>query len=373
MQENEQDMRALLEESIKALDFNPGDVVKGKVEKVSQEGVLVNVGYKQEIFISNRELAFPEPEDAHDIANVGDEIEVYIVAIGGEDSMKLSKRRADEMVAWEKVKQQYDEKATINVKVTKVIKGGLLASVMGLRGFIPASQIEPYFIHNLNGYVGQSLDVRIIEYNDKKQRLILSHKVLREEELAKQQEEVLATLEEGEERVGHVKRLVEYGAFVDLGGIDGLVHISDIAWEHVKHPSDVLKVGQEVKVLVKSFDPETKRISLSIKDTLPDPWYDKIEKYSVGEYVTGKIVKLTDFGAFMQLEKGLDGLIRMRELSEKPITRADEAVKTGDVVKAKLIHIDKTGKKIALSLTRVKQDAQQADYDEYKNSAKESE
>ena len=234
-----------------------------------------------------------------------------------------------------------------------------------MRGFLPASQIELHFIRDLASYVGKEIQARIIEIDSRKQRLIFSHRVLLEEERAEKQAELLSSLQVGEIRKGRVKRVVDYGAFVDLGGIDGLVHISDLSWNHVKHPSDIVNAGDEVEVLVKNFDPETKRISLSIKDTMPDPWFAKVEKYTVGSYVVGKIVKLTDFGAFMQLEEGVDGLIRMRELSEKHIVKADEVVKVGDDVKVKIIHIDKENKKIALSITRVKQDADKAEFDQY--------
>nr|WP_231036571.1 30S ribosomal protein S1 [Pectinatus sottacetonis] len=346
-------------------DFVENEIIKGTVIMVDRDSAYVDVGYKQEIPIPNKELAFPTPENASDVVSVGDTIDVYIVYIGGENGMVLSKRRADEMVAWDDAKKVYDEKASVPIKITKLIKGGLLVSFSGLRGFLPASQIELHFIRDLSSYVGKELQARIIEIDSKKQRLIFSHRVLLEEERAAKQSELLESLKVGEIRKGKVKRVVDYGAFIDLGGMDGLVHISDLSWDHVKHPSDVITAGDEVDVLVKNFDPETKRISLSIKDTTTDPWYDKIDKYSVGSYVVGKIVKLTDFGAFMQLEEGLDGLIRTRELSEKHVKKADEVVKVGDEIKVKIIHIDKEHKKIALSIARVKQDADKAQFDEY--------
>ncbi|WP_196594890.1 30S ribosomal protein S1 [Pectinatus sottacetonis] len=357
-------MQSLLDQGVMK-DFVENEIIKGTVIMVDRDSAYVDVGYKQEIPIPNKELAFPTPENASDVVSVGDTIDVYIVYIGGENGMVLSKRRADEMVAWDDAKKVYDEKASVPIKITKLIKGGLLVSFSGLRGFLPASQIELHFIRDLSSYVGKELQARIIEIDSKKQRLIFSHRVLLEEERAAKQSELLESLKVGEIRKGKVKRVVDYGAFIDLGGMDGLVHISDLSWDHVKHPSDVITAGDEVDVLVKNFDPETKRISLSIKDTTTDPWYDKIDKYSVGSYVVGKIVKLTDFGAFMQLEEGLDGLIRTRELSEKHVKKADEVVKVGDEIKVKIIHIDKEHKKIALSIARVKQDADKAQFDEY--------
>ncbi len=370
MQEQEQDMQSLLEEE-SMRDFVENEIIKGTVVMVDRDAAYVDVGYKQEIPVPNKELAYPAPENASSVVSVGDVINVYIVYIGGENGMVLSKRRADEMTAWNDAQKMYDEKSTVTIKTTKLIKGGLLVSYSGLRGFLPASQIELHFIRDLASYVGKEIQARVIEIDSKKQRLIFSRRVLLEEERNKNQAELLSSLKEGEIRKGKVKRVVDYGAFVDLGGIDGLVHISDLSWDHVKHPSDIVNAGDEVDVLVKSFDPETKRISLSIKDTIPDPWFAKIAKYPVGSYVVGKIVKLTDFGAFMQLEDGLDGLIRMRELSEKHITKADEVVKVDDEVKVKIIHIDKENKKIALSITKVKQDADKADFEQYQEKAAE--
>ncbi|TCS80981.1 small subunit ribosomal protein S1 [Pectinatus cerevisiiphilus] len=364
MQEHEQDMQSLLEEE-SMRNFAENEIIKGTVIMVDRDAAYVDVGYKQEIPVPNKELAYPAPDNASDVVSVGDEIDVYIVYIGGENGMVLSKRRADEMTAWNNAKKLYEDKTSVTIKITKLIKGGLLVAFSGLRGFLPASQIELHFIRDLASYVGKEIQARIIEIDSRKQRLIFSHRVLLEEERAEKQAELLSSLQVGEIRKGRVKRVVDYGAFVDLGGIDGLVHISDLSWNHVKHPSDIVNAGDEVEVLVKNFDPETKRISLSIKDTMPDPWFAKVEKYTVGSYVVGKIVKLTDFGAFMQLEEGVDGLIRMRELSEKHIVKADEVVKVGDDVKVKIIHIDKENKKIALSITRVKQDADKAEFDQY--------
>ncbi|WP_196603357.1 30S ribosomal protein S1 [Pectinatus haikarae] len=357
-------MQSLLEEE-SMRHFAENEIIKGTVIMVDRDAAYVDVGYKQEIPVPNKELAYPAPDNASDAVSVGDEINVYIVYIGGENGMVLSKRRADEMAAWNDARKLYEDKASVEIKITKLIKGGLLVAFSGLRGFLPASQIELHFIRDLASYVGQQMQTRIIEIDSKKQRLIFSHRILLEEERAEKQIELLASLQEGEVRKGRIKRVVDYGAFVDLGGIDGLVHISDLSWDHVKHPSDIVNAGDEVEVLVKSFDPETKRISLSIKDTVSDPWFAKVEKYTVGSYVVGKVVKLTDFGAFMQLEEGIDGLIRMRELSEKHIVKADEVVKIGDEVKVKIIHIDKENKKIALSITRVKQDTDAAEFDQY--------
>lgn len=359
-----QDMASLLaEESMK--EFNPHEVIEGTVVLVNRDEAYVDIGYKTEIPIAKKELAYPEPEAATDVVKVGDKINVYVVALGGENGLILSKTRADRLVAWEKVEKVKEEKQIIEVEILQVVKGGLLTTAFGLRGFIPASQIALHFVKDLNEFVGQKVEVEIMEADPKKQRLVLSHRSVLEAQREQKREEALASIVEGEKRTGVVKRLVDYGAFIDIGGVDGLAHISDLSWDHIKNPADVLSVGQEVEVLVKAFDPETKRISLSIKDTVRDPWFDKAEKYPVGSYVKGKIVKLTDFGAFMEIEPGFDGLIRMRELSPKHITKASEAVSVGDEVTVKVIHVDMDNKKVALSITKVQQDAEKAEYQDF--------
>lgn len=359
-----QDMASLLaEESMK--EFNPHEVIEGTVVLVNRDEAYVDIGYKTEIPIAKKELVYPEPEAATDVVKVGDKINVYVVALGGENGLILSKTRADRLVAWEKVEKVKEEKQIIEVEILQVVKGGLLTTAFGLRGFIPASQIALHFVKDLNEFVGQKVEVEIMEADPKKQRLVLSRRSVLEAQREQKREEALASIVEGEKRTGVVKRLVDYGAFIDIGGVDGLAHISDLSWDHIKNPADVLSVGQEVEVLVKAFDPETKRISLSIKDTVRDPWFDKAEKYPVGSYVKGKIVKLTDFGAFMEIEPGFDGLIRMRELSPKHITKASEAVSVGDEVTVKVIHVDMDNKKVALSITKVQQDAEKAEYQDF--------
>jgi ribosomal protein S1 len=353
----------LAEESMK--EFNPHEVIEGTVVLVNRDEAYVDIGYKTEIPIAKKELAYPEPEAATDVVKVGDKINVYVVALGGENGLILSKTRADRLVAWEKVEKVKEEKQIIEVEILQVVKGGLLTTAFGLRGFIPASQIALHFVKDLNEFVGQKVEVEIMEADPKKQRLVLSRRSVLEAQREQKREEALASIVEGEKRTGVVKRLVDYGAFIDIGGVDGLAHISDLSWDHIKNPADVLSVGQEVEVLVKAFDPETKRISLSIKDTVRDPWFDKAEKYPVGSYVKGKIVKLTDFGAFMEIEPGFDGLIRMRELSTKHITKASEAVSVGDEVTVKVIHVDMDNKKVALSITKVQQDAEKAEYQDF--------
>ncbi len=362
-----EDMKSLLEAEEEAIqEIKEHDVVKATVVAVEDGQAYVNIaGLKSDIPITKRELATPEPESAKDVVKVNDEIEVFVVALGGENGATVSKVRADRMVAWKDIEAIKESGATVQAQVTQVVKGGLVAVVNGLRGFIPASQMELHFVKDLSVYVGQTVEALPIELDVRKQRLVLSRRTLLETEREKKQAEVFETLEAGQTLRGTVKRLVEYGAFIDIGGVDGLAHISDLSWERVKQPSDVLSVGKEVYVFVKNFDPETKRISLSIKDTMRDPWLDKAEKYQEGSHIKGKIIKLTDFGAFMEIEPGFDGLIPMGELAEKRIAKAEEAVQVGDIVTVKILHIDMKRKRISLSITKVQKDAEVAEYNSY--------
>ena len=365
----EQDMKSLLEAEEESMqEVREHDVVKATVVAVDDGQAYVNIaGLKADIPISKRELASPEPDSAKDVVKVDDEIEVFVVSLGGENGATVSKVRADRMVAWKEIEALKEEGKTVQAQVTQVVKGGLVASVNGLRGFIPASQMELHFVKDLSIYVGQTVEALPIEIDIRKQRLVLSRRSLLEKEREKKQEEVFSKLEVGQIIRGTVKRLVEYGAFIDIGGVDGLAHISDLAWHRVKQPSDVLSVGDEVDVYVKNFDPETKRISLSVKDTMRDPWLDKAERYTEGTHIKGKIIKLTDFGAFMEIEPGFDGLIPMGELADRRIARADEAVQLGDIVQVKILHIDMKRKRISLSITRAQRDAEVSDVSYYKD------
>lgn len=348
-------MEELLAEAENSMpDIQERTVVQGTVIQVSRDEAYVDIGYKQEIAVPKRELAYPEPASAEDVVKVGDKIDVYVVSLGGDNGGILSKVKADRMVAWKDMEALQEEGKTVEAQINQVVKGGLVASVNGLRGFIPASQMELHFVKDLSVYVGQTVECEIIEIDVHKQRLVLSRRKLLEAVRAEKEDEIFSTLEPDTIVRGTVKRIVDYGAFIDIGGVDGLAHISDLAWHRVKHPSDVLEVGQELDVYVKSVDREAKRISLSVKDTMRDPWLDNAEKYAEGDIIEGKIIKLTDFGAFMEIEPGFDGLIPMGELAEKRIERADEAVHVGDEVKVKVLRIDAKRKRISLSITKAK-------------------
>lgn len=358
-----QDMESLLEDTIKKI--HPEDIIQGTVVSINKNEVFVDIGYKAEGVISLTELAFPIPENAAEIVQVGDVIDVYVLAVDGENGLQLSKLKADKIVAWDKLETALSEKEKIQGKVTEVTKGGLVLSIFGIRGFVPASQVDISFVEDLSLYIGQVFDVIPIEIDRKKQRVVLSRRMILEAERRKIEEEIFANLTIGQVIHGRVKRLADFGVFVDIGGIDGLVHISDLSWERVKTPGEVVQVDDEVSVLIKNFDCKTKRISLSLKEVSRDPWLDKVLSLREGSCVRGTVAKIMDFGAFVSLENGLEGLIRLGELAEKKVSKAEEIVKLGDQLSVKITQLDRKAKRIGLSLIQAQQDTERAEYQDY--------
>ena len=369
-----EEMGNWFDESESFKEIREHEVVEGTVIQVNRDEAYVDIGYKQEIAIPKKELAVPEPESAEDVVKKGDVIKVYVQSLGGENGGVLSKVKADAEVVWDELRAikahnedpEVTELQTVDAHINAVVKGGLTATVNGLRGFIPASQMELHFVKDLSGYVGQTVKALPIEIESYKRRLVLSRRQLLERERELKQQEVFSTLHEGDVVKGTVKRLVDYGAFIDVGGVDGLAHISDLSWERVNHPSDVLKVGDELDVYVKNVDSEAHRISLSVKQTQRDPWLDRAENYHEGDIIEGKIVKLAKFGAFMEIEPGFDGLIPMGELSDRRIENAEEAVAVDEVVKVKIMRIDLKRKRISLSINRARRDANNAGFRRYR-------
>ena len=368
-----EEMGNWLEDSVNIQNIREHEVVEGTVIQVNRDEAFVDIGYKQEIPIPKKELAVPEPDSAEDVVKKGDKIKVYIQSLGGENGGVLSKIKADAEVVWDELRAikahnddpEISDLQTVDAKINNVVKGGLTATVNGLRGFIPASQMELHFVKDLSSYIGQTVKALPIEIDSYKRRLVLSRRQLLEREREIKQQEVFSKLHEGDIVKGIVRRIVDYGAFIDVGGVDGLAHISDLSWERITQASDVLKVGDEVDVYVKNIDPEAHRISLSIKQTQRDPWLDKAEQFKEGDLIEGKIVKLAKFGAFMEIEPGFDGLIPMGELSDRRIENADEAVAVGDIVKVKVLRIDMKRKRISLSINRARRETNNAKFRRY--------
>lgn len=328
----------------------PGDIMQGKVVQVADDHVLVDVGYKSEGIIPLSELTYRKVSSASEVTEVGAEVEAMVLSTDPEEgTLRLSKRRADEARVWDDLKEAYDEGRMLDVSVVEAVKGGLVAD-LGARGFIPASQVERGYAQDLQPYVGQTMQVKIIELDRGKHRVILSRKVVLEDERRQARERIWDTIQEGTLMHGSVKSLTDFGAFVDLGGVDGLLHVSEMSWGRIQNPSEVLQEGQEVDVTVLRLDRERGRISLGLKQVLPNPWQDVEQKYPVGAIVRGKVVRLATFGAFVELEPGIDGLIHISQLADHHVTRPSEVVSVGEEMEVKVLRVDPEERRVSLSL-----------------------
>lgn len=332
-------------------DFKEDTVVEGTVVKITPNEVLVNVGYKSDGIIPLNELSNMPFESPGEIVKVGDKIKVYILKMEDkEGNLILSKKRADAVEAWKSIEKAFNNKEDIEGIVTEAVKGGLLANINGIRGFIPASHADIRYVPDLNIYVGKKLKLKILEIEKNRNRVVLSHKLVLEEEKEKQKEKTWATIEEGQVIKGVVRRLTNFGAFVDIGGVDGLIHISDLSWQKIKHPSEVLKENQEVEVKVLKVDRERGRISLGLKQVMPDPWDNVDERYKVGSVVEGKVVNLVNFGAFVEVEPGIEGLVHISQISRERIPTPADKLKVGDTVRVKIMDINSKDRKMSLSI-----------------------
>ena len=327
-----------------------GDIVEATVVSVDDNGAMVDIGYKAEGVVERKELSKKPDAVPSEVCKPGDKIHVMVLAVETDESpVKLSKRRADDVLAWNSLREAMESGATVEAPVTQQVKGGLVVDV-GLRGFVPASQVERGFVSDLAHYVGQILTFKVIEIDKSKNRVILSRRAVLEEEAEKMRKDAWERIHEGDVLKGTVKSLTDFGAFVDLGGVDGLLHVSEMSWGRVTHPSDVLTAGQEIDVKVLRVDQERGRISLGYKQVLPDPWSTTATKYPEGAIVKGKVTRIAPFGAFVELESGVEGLVHISELSSRRITRPDEVVNPGDEVTAKVLRVRPQERRISLSL-----------------------
>ncbi|MFL7868851.1 MAG: 30S ribosomal protein S1 [Anaerolineales bacterium] len=361
--QNSQSMEALLKNDAFSVELpQAGEVREGAIASISPTQILVSIGAKSEGVISGRELEVIDAED-RDAFEVGQEIPVFVVS--PEDSngnVVLSFKRAQEQMAWESVEEQMDSDDIIESKILGYNKGGLIVGVHGLRGFVPASQISVLRRSQAIGdtpeqrwakMIGEPISVRIIEVDRSRRRLICSERAASSESRQSIKERVIEELEEGEVYTGRVTSLADFGAFVNINGADGLVHLSELSWDRVQHPNEVLEVGQEVKVKVINIDREKKRIGLSLRALSDDPWRTRVEKFSVGQLVEGIITRLTKFGAFARLDGDIEGLIHISEISENRIEHPKEELREGEVVALRVIRIDPEQHRIGLSLRKV--------------------
>ncbi|HHY92764.1 MAG TPA: 30S ribosomal protein S1, partial [Firmicutes bacterium] len=342
------------------LTLQEGQVVTGKVVRVDNDGVLVDVGYKSEGVIPLAELSdkpFTTPEQ---VVQVGQEIKVAVIKVDAEgNNLVLSKRRADQEEAWEELKRHYETGEPVEGQVLEVVKGGLIVLV-GLRAFMPASQVGLRYEADLSHYVGQTLKAKVIEIEHQRRRVILSHRVVLEAERAAKREALWAELEEGQVRHGRVTKLTDFGAFVDLGGAEGLVHISELSWSRVRHPSEVVHEGDEVDVKVLRLDRERGRISLGLKQVKPDPWTEIRQNFPVGTVQEGTVTNILNFGAFVKLADGIEGLVHISQLAPRHVGHPSEVVQIGQRVKVKVLDINEDERRISLSIKQVPPELQLA-------------
>lgn len=351
---SESENKDLLEALNSVKEVNVGDVVKGEVLAFDEnKQVIVGIeGTGVEGVVPARELGV-KADELEDKVSVGDMLDLVVISKIGSDkeggSFLLSQRRLQARKVWDDIEKKFENGETITAPVTQVVKGGLVVDA-GVRGFIPASMISDRYVEDLNQYKGQELKLQIVEIEPSENRLILSHKEAAKEEREAQRKEAMDKLTVGETVEGKVARLTNFGAFIDLGGVDGLVHVSEISYDHVNKPSDVLKVGQDVKVKVLDVDEEHGRISLSIKQTLPQPWDEVGEKIAEGDVLNGTVKRLTSFGAFVEVMPGVEGLVHISQISHKHIATPNEVLEPGQEVKVKVLSVDPAAHRLALSI-----------------------
>jgi small subunit ribosomal protein S1 len=332
------------------VSFDDGDIVAGVVVKVDKDEVLLDIGFKSEGVIPSRELSIRHDVDPNEIVSLGDRIEALVLQKEDKEGrLILSKKRAQYERAWGTIEQIKERDGVVSGPVIEVVKGGLILDI-GLRGFLPASLVELRRVRDLLPYVGKTLDAKIIELDKNRNNVVLSRRAYLEETQKEQRDEFLANLQPGEVRRGVVSSVVNFGAFVDLGGMDGLIHVSELSWKHVDHPSSVVAVGDEVEVRVLDVDLSRERISLSLKATQQDPWQEFANAHRVGELVYGRVTKLVPFGSFVQVGEGIEGLVHISEMAAHHVDLPEQVVTPGEELWVKIIDIDLQRRRISLSI-----------------------
>jgi small subunit ribosomal protein S1 len=345
--ESQEELMAAIEATIRP--FDEGDIVNGVVVKIDKDEVLLDIGYKSEGVIPLRELSIRNAVDPNEVVSEGEEVEALVLQKEDTDGrLILSKKRAQYERAWGRIEEIKNRDGTVKGPVIEVVKGGLILDI-GLRGFLPASLVEMRRVRDLQPYVGKELECRIIELDKNRNNVVLSRRKFLEESQAEQRHEFLTSLEKGEVRTGTVSSIVNFGAFVDLGGVDGLVHVSELSWKHVDHPSEVVEVGQEVQVEVLDVDLERERVSLSLKATQEDPWRQFARTHELGDTIEGRVTKLVPFGAFVEVDDAIEGLVHISEIAEHHVEKAEDEVSVHDRVPVKIIDIDLDRRRISLS------------------------
>ena len=331
-------------------DFDEGDLIDGTVVKIEHDEVLVDIGFKSEGVIPARELSIRKDADPSEVVSLGDKLEALVLQKEDKDGrLILSKKRAEYERAWIQVEDKFKAGEVVTGEVIEVVKGGLILDI-GLRGFLPASLVDLRRVKDLSAYLGTEIEARVIEMDRNRNNVVLSRRVLLEEGRKNERAEILEKLSKGMRLKGTVSSIVDFGAFVDLGGIDGLIHISELSWSHVNHPSEVVKVGEEVEVEVLDVDLQRERISLGLKQTTEDPWTKLVETYPVGTVVDGKVTKIVPFGTFIELGANVEGLVHISEMAMKHIDSPAQVVHVGDAVKVKVMDVNVERRRISLSM-----------------------
>jgi small subunit ribosomal protein S1 len=329
-----------------------GQIVKGRVVRIGDSSVTVDIGFKSEGSVPATEFTNLKE------LKVGDQIEVFLESVEDKDGqLVLSRKRADFMRVWEQVVRSFEKGEVLRGRCVRRTKGGIVVDLLGLDAFLPGSQIDVRPVRDFDAFIGKEMDFRVVKVNHPSENVVVSHKILVEQELSSQRQTILGSLEKGQILEGHAKAITDFGVFVDLGGVDGLVHITDLSWGRISHPSEVVKLDQTVNVVVLDFDQEKKRISLGMKQLMPHPWENIEMKYPVGTKIQGKVVSLTDYGAFVEIEKGIEGLIHISEMSwTQHIKHPSQVVSMGQMVDAVILSLDKEGKKISLGMKQLEPD-----------------
>ena len=329
--------------------FNDGDIVEGVIVKVDRDEVLLDIGYKTEGVIPSRELSIKHDVDPNEVVSVGDHVEALVLQKEDKEGrLILSKKRAQYERAWGSIEKIKEEDGVVTGTVIEVVKGGLILDI-GLRGFLPASLVEMRRVRDLQPYVGKEIEAKIIELDKNRNNVVLSRRAWLEQTQSEVRQTFLTTLQKGQVRSGVVSSIVNFGAFVDLGGVDGLVHVSELSWKHIDHPSEVVEVGQEVTVEVLDVDMDRERVSLSLKATQEDPWQQFARTHQIGQVVPGRVTKLVPFGAFVRVDEGIEGLVHISELAERHVEIPEQVVQVGDEIFVKVIDIDLERRRISLS------------------------
>ena len=345
---SDEELNSLIDGTI--TDFDEGDLVTGTVVKIEHDEVLLDIGFKSEGVIPARELTIRKDVNPEDLVSLGDTIEALVLQKEDKEGrLILSKKRAEYERAWKAVEEKFKAGVNVEGEVIEVVKGGLILDI-GLRGFLPASLVDLRRVKDLSAFMGERIESRVIEMDRNRNNVVLSRRVVLEAARKAERSEILDKLKPGMKLKGTVSSIVDFGAFVDLGGIDGLIHISELSWNHVNQPSEVVKVGQEVEVQVLDVDLNRERISLGLKQTTEDPWRALIKKYPIGAIIEGKVTKLVTFGAFVDLGDGVEGLVHISEMSKQHVDAPAQVCKVGDTVQVKVMEVDLERRRISLSM-----------------------